>query len=99
MCTRLAIEAMQQRGVDISNGVSKHVDEFQGQTFDLVVTVCDNANEACPVFPGAIDRQHWPFDDPADATGSDEEKMKTFVRVRDEIENKINSYLAKVDRE
>jgi arsenate reductase len=89
----LAVQAMKERGFDISAGVSKSVDEFNGQEFDLVVTVCDNAHEACPIFPGAKDRQHWPFDDPADATGSDEEQMRVFVRVRDEIEHKISSFL------
>ncbi len=89
----LAIEAMKARGIDISAGVSKSVDEFSGQEFDLVVTVCDSANEACPFFPGAKDRQHWPFDDPADAAGKNEEQMKVFVRVRDEIEQQIVQFL------
>jgi len=89
----LAVQAMQERGFDISAGVSKSVDEFNGQNFDLVVTVCDNAHEACPIFPDAIDRQHWPFDDPADATGTDEEKLQVFVRVRNEIEQTITNFL------
>lgn len=89
----LAIEAMNQRGIDISSGTSKSVSEFEGQEFDLVVTVCDHAHEACPFFPGAKDRMHWPFDDPADATGTDEEKMQTFVRVRGEIEKQIADFL------
>ncbi|MCL4123718.1 UNVERIFIED_CONTAM: hypothetical protein GTU68_024176 [Idotea baltica] len=90
----LAIRAMSDHGVDISGGVSKSVDEFNGQEFDLVVTVCDNAHEACPIFPGAKDRQHWPFDDPADATGSEEEQLKVFGRVRDEIEQTIAGFLS-----
>ena len=89
----LASEAMKERGIDISAGVSKSVDEFSGQEFDLVVTVCDSANEACPFFPGAKDRQHWPFDDPADATGTYQEKMKVFERVRNEIESRIKEFL------
>ena len=89
----LAIEVMKDRGIDISDGVSKHVDQFNGQTFDLVVTVCDNAKEACPIFAGAKDQRHWPFDDPADAVGTDEEKRHVFSRVRDEIESKIAGYL------
>ena len=63
------------------------------QAFDLVGTVCGNAKESCPVFPGAKETLHWPFDDPADATGTDDEKMCLFRRVRDEIRDKIQRYL------
>lgn len=89
----LAVTAMAESEIDISHGTSKSVSEFDGEVFDLVVTVCDHANEACPHFPGAKVRAHWPFDDPADATGSDEEKMEVFRRVRDEIKAKISSFL------
>lgn len=89
----LAIEAMMLRGIDVSEAKSKSIEEFKGQTFDLVVTVCDHAKEACPFFPDADERLHWPFDDPAGATGTDDEKMQTFVRVRNEIENRIAAYL------
>lgn len=89
----LAVKAMAQRGIDISAGRSKSVSEFEGQTFDLVVTVCDHANENCPYFPDALRREHWPFDDPADATGTEEEQLKVFHRVRDEIEQQISSFL------
>ncbi|MCO6459691.1 MAG: arsenate reductase ArsC [Pirellulaceae bacterium] len=89
----LAIEAMRQRGIDIAAGRSKSVDEFQGQSFDLVVTVCDHAREACPVFPSAKQTLHWPFDDPAHATGTPEQQISEFVRVRDEIERRIAAYL------
>lgn len=89
----LAIRAMSELDVDISANESKHVDQFADQPFDLVVTVCDNAKEACPVFPGAKLTLHWPFDDPADATGDEEEKMVMFRRVRDEIKTKIAAYL------
>ena len=90
----LAIEAMKQRGIDISKGSSKSVSEFEGQEFDLVVTVCDQAKEACPIFPGAKERIHWPSDDPADATGSETGELNVFIRVRDEIESTIESFLA-----
>lgn len=60
---------------------------------DVVVTVCDNAKESCPVFPGAGQVLHWPFDDPADATGDHEQQMQVFRRVRDEIRDKIGGYL------
>ncbi|MFH1304542.1 MAG: arsenate reductase ArsC [Planctomycetota bacterium] len=89
----LAIEAMRELDIDLSENTSKHLDQFTDQDFDLVVTVCDNAKESCPVFTGATQTFHWPFDDPADATGTDDEKMKTFRRVRDEIKEKIESYL------
>jgi len=89
----LAIKAMSELGVDISTHESKSLDQFREQNFDLVVTVCDNAKESCPVFAGATQTFHWPFDDPADATGTEEEQMLFFRRVRDEIKDKINSYL------
>jgi len=75
----LAIEAMKELGRDLSSHQSKSLEQFQDQQFDLVVTVCDNKKKACPVFPGAKQTLHWPFDDPADATGSDVEKMVVFV--------------------
>jgi arsenate reductase len=90
----LAIEAMRELEIDLSENTSKHLDQFTEQNFDLVVTVCDNAKESCPVFSGATLTLHWPFDDPADATGTDEEKMKIFRRVRDEIKTKIQTFLA-----
>ena len=89
----LAIGAMQELDIDISANTSKSLDQFRDEPFDLVVTVCDNAKEACPVFSGTKETLHWPFDDPADATGTDEEKMAVFRRVRDEIKDKIQSFL------
>jgi len=90
----LAIAAMRELGIDISTGVSKSLERFEGQAFDLIVTVCDNARESCPVFAGAKQTLHWPFDDPADAAGTDDEKMVVFRRVRDEIRAKIREYLS-----
>lgn len=89
----LAVRAMGELGIDISQQVSKSLDQFRDEPFDLIVTVCDNAKEACPVFPGAKETLHWPFDDPADATGNDDEKMVVFRRVRDEIKESIQNYL------
>lgn len=89
----LAIEAMQELGVDLSEHRSKSLDQFRDQSFDLVVTVCDNAKESCPVFSGATQTLHWPFDDPAAATGTDDEKLTVFRRVRDEIQSAIKNYL------
>jgi arsenate reductase (thioredoxin) len=93
----LAIQAMQELEIDISANKSKSLDQFRDQSFDLVVTVCDNAKESCPVFPGAKQTLHWPFDDPADATGKDEEQKNVFRRVRDEIRDKIQSFLSTND--
>ena len=93
-----AIKAMDEFGQDISKHRSKPVTEFTGQPFDYVITVCDNAREACPVFPGAGQQIHWSFDDPAHAQGNDEEKMKVFRRVRDEIQNRLQLFLATQER-
>ena len=88
----LAIRAMKELEIDISANVSKSLVQYQNQPFDLVVTVCDNAKESCPIFIGAKQTFHWPFDDPADATGTDDEKMLTFRRVRDEIRARIGGF-------
>lgn len=84
---------MEEAGIGIASGHSKSVDSYAGQKFDLVVTVCASANETCPHFPGAQARQHWPFDDPAEATGTDKEILAQFRRVRDEIRQTIATYL------
>lgn len=93
----LAIEVMQEVGIDLSNAESKHLDQFLNEQIDLVITVCDNANEACPTFPNAAEKLHWPFEDPADATGSHEEKLVVFRRIRDEIRAKIGEFLGKIE--
>jgi arsenate reductase len=80
-----AIAVMRELGIDISSHQSKHVDEFSGQPFDYVLTVCDNARESCPVFPGATITLHHAFDDPAAAQGSEAERLAIFRLVRDEI--------------
>lgn len=90
----LAIRAMQEEGIDIGSAKSKSLESFVDQSFDLVVTVCDNAQESCPTFPGAREMLHWPFDDPADATGDDDQKMAVFRRVRDQIRGRIQEYLS-----
>ncbi|MDG2380473.1 MAG: arsenate reductase ArsC [Pirellulaceae bacterium] len=92
-----AIGAMHEQGLDIASNRSKNVNEFLEQPIDLVVTVCDNAKDSCPTLPGATTVLHWPFEDPAHATGSDEEKMEMFRRVRDQISDRIASYLNEVD--
>lgn len=90
----LAVRAMAEIGLDISDHRSKHLDEFLGQPVETVITVCGRADQACPTFPGQVNRHHWPFDDPAHATGSDEEKMAVFRRVRDEIRRVFEAYAA-----
>jgi len=85
----LAIEAMQEIGIDISHQKSKDVVSFLGQYIPYIVTVCDNARERCPIFPRTFKFLHWSFEDPAAATGSHEEKLAVFRRVRDEIAHRI----------
>ena len=80
-----AIQAMREIGIDISGHRSKSVDEFTGQQFDYVITVCDNANESCPLYPAETERIHWSFSDPAAVTGSDDARLEAFRKVRDEI--------------
>lgn len=82
----LAIQAMAERGIDISGQRSKHLDEFISQTFDYVITVCDNAAETCPTFPGRAERIHWSFPDPAAVEGSDAARLDSFRQVRDALE-------------
>jgi len=88
----LAIEAMREIGIDISEHHSKSMDEFRERDVETVITVCGNADEACPMFPGQVHRYHWGFDDPAHAEGSDEEKRQVFRRVRDEIRRVFEAY-------
>jgi arsenate reductase (thioredoxin) len=88
----IAVSVMREVGVDISRHHSKHVDEFAKQDFLFVITVCDAAHEACPVFPGALYQLHWSFEDPAAATGTDEEQLAIFRRVRDEIRERIQEF-------
>jgi len=90
---QLAVRAMDEIGIDLSGQQSKTLDRYIGQTFDYVITVCDEANEACPVFPGARQRLHWSFEDPAQATGSEEERLRVFQLVRDEIRERIEGEL------
>ena len=90
-----AIAVMKEIGVDISGYRSKHVDEFAGQQFDCVLTVCDNANESCPVLPGEGRRLHQSFEDPAALQGSVEERLAAFRRVRDEIRRYLRTFPGK----
>jgi arsenate reductase len=88
-----AVAVMDELGIDISGHTSKHVDSLAGEDFRHVITVCDNARETCPVFPAAVNTLHWSFDDPAGASGTQEERMAVFRRVRDEIRARIQKFL------
>jgi arsenate reductase len=90
----LAIKAMAELGIDLSAHTSKHMNGFLHQPVETVITVCGNADQACPVFPGQVNRHHWPFDDPAHAAGTDDEKLVVFRRVRDEIRRVFEAYAA-----
>lgn len=89
----LAIEAMSKAGIDISGHRSKSVAEFEGQKFDTVITVCDSASEECPIFPGS-QRIHWSIWDPGNASGSHDEKLAAFCRVRDDLATRLRQFLA-----
>jgi arsenate reductase (thioredoxin) len=91
-----AITVMNELGIDISTHRSKSVDEFTGREFDYVITVCDNANEQCPVFPGETKRIHWSFEDPAAAEGDEPQRLSVFRRVRDEIRERLREFAASV---
>lgn len=88
----LAIRSMAEIQIDLSCHASKHLDEFLGREVETVITVCGNADAACPVFPGQVNRHHWPFEDPAHAQGTEEEKIEVFRRVRDEIRRTFVAY-------
>jgi arsenate reductase len=88
-----ALTAMREIGIDISSHRSKSVDEFSHEQFDYVITVCDNANEQCPVFPGSTKRIHWSFEDPAAAAGDENARLAVFFRVRDEILQRLRLFV------
>ena len=89
----LAIRAMEEIGIDISGQESKTLERYLQERLDYVITVCDDANEACPFFPGAQSRLHWSFEDPSKAEGSEEERLAVFRRVRDGIRDRLKKEL------
>jgi arsenate reductase (thioredoxin) len=89
----LAIRAMNEIGVDISGQESKTLERYLGEPFEYVITVCDDANEACPFFPGATNRLHWSLPDPSAAEGTEEERLKVFRSVRDGIRDRVQAEL------
>jgi arsenate reductase len=89
----LAIRAMADIGIDLARHTSKVVDELVEQPWDYVITVCDAANEACPVFPKKSSRRHWSFEDPSQATGTDAQRLDVFRRVRDQIGRRVADWI------
>ena len=88
----LAVRALAEIGINISSHTSKHLKQFTDRDVETVITVCDNADQACPTFPGQVNRHHWPFPDPAKAKGSEEEIWDTFKQVRDDIRRMFTDY-------
>jgi arsenate reductase len=88
----LAVQVMKEIGIDISDHRSKHMNDFLRQPVETVITVCGNADQVCPIFPGQVNRHHWGFLDPAHATGTDEEKLAVFRQVRDQIKMVFEAY-------
>ncbi len=88
-----ALQVMAEKGIDLSSHSPKRVDEFLALPLDAVITVCGDAEERCPSFPGSVHREHWPIPDPARATGSEEEILAFFRQVRDDIEQRVRSFL------
>ena len=89
----LSIKVMAEAGIDISKHRSKSAMEFIGQKFDFVVTVCDNAKQTCPIFPGKYEKIHWDLEDPVEAQGTEEERLVFFRRIRDEIKNNVLAFI------
>jgi arsenate reductase (thioredoxin) len=91
-----AIQAMEQRGIDIRQHTSDSLTQYLDQAFDYVITVCDNAAETCPVFPGKAERIHWSFPDPAAITGDDARILQSFIDVRDGLETRLRAFVAQL---
>ncbi len=89
-----AIKVMGEMGIDISRHRSKRANELLSETFEYVITVCDNAREHCPIFPGTLQQLHWSVEDPARAQGSEEERLAFFRRLRDEIGQRVRGFVA-----
>ena len=90
----LAIRAMAELNLDLAGHTSKHLDQFFDQDVETVITVCGNADQVCPMFPGQVNRHHFPFPDPAHATGTEEEQLAVFRKVRDDIAQVFGAYAA-----
>ena len=95
----LAIRAMAEIGIDLGGHASKTLDRFVDQPWDTVITVCDSANERCPIFPAHTTRIHWSFEDPSQATGTEDERLAVFRRVRDEIAGRLRGWLEEQEKQ
>lgn len=95
----LAVRAMEEIGIDVLGQESKTLEQYLHEPFDYVITVCDDANEACPFFPGAANRLHWSFEDPSKAEGSEEEQLVVFRSVRDRLRRRIEEELVGAERQ
>lgn len=89
-----AIQVLKELGIDISGHTSKHMNDFLSRNISTVITVCGNADQACPMYPGQVNRYHWGFEDPAHAKGTEEEVLGEFRRVRDQIKLVFEAYAA-----
>lgn len=94
----LAIKAMAEIGIDISGQNSKTLDQYLVQPWDWVITVCDRARESCPLFPGSRNTTHWGFEDPSEATGTEDEQLAVFRRVRDDISRRLRMFMLAAER-
>ncbi|HEX9634648.1 MAG TPA: arsenate reductase ArsC [Candidatus Limnocylindria bacterium] len=94
-----AIAAMAEIGIDIGGHRSKSVDEYLGQKFEWVITVCDQARQNCPIFPGVEQTGHWSVQDPSEATGDEEQRLEVFRRVRDDLRNRIHVFILAASRD
>lgn len=94
----MSVMVMKEIGIDLSGHTSKHLEQFLDRPVDTVITVCGNADQACPMFPGQLHRFHWGFEDPAHATGTEEEILKEFRRIRDQIRLVFEAYAAGLKR-
>jgi arsenate reductase (thioredoxin) len=90
----LAVKVLSEIGIDIARHTSKHMNEFLACDVETVITVCGKADQVCPIFPGQVNRHHWPFEDPAHAVGTEAEQLEVFRAVRDQIRQVFNAYAA-----
>lgn len=94
----LAVAAMAERGIDLAGQRSKHLDEFAAERFDFVITVCDNAQESCPLFPGGPEQIHWSLPDPSAVEGDEPARLQAFRAVADDLTARIGQFLVRLDR-
>ena len=89
-----AVRVMQEKGIDISNNKSEHLDKYLSDTFDYIITVCDNEKDSCPTFPGNHNKLHWNLEDPAEKSGIEEEILNFFRTIRDKIESNVREFIS-----